>query len=139
MAHSSSSKSKHRDRDDETRDRDGKRIKKEHRISSSHHSSSSRHKRDRPVPAAEEEDEWVEKPSELPPASAPGGEPEHAPVPALSGEREERDGAGLGLLARDEQAGGDGTSGGSGDWFSSLGTERKRKEIKRGVDPTVRP
>ena len=126
----SSSKKKHRSRDD----RD-----------STHHSSK-RHRSSKR--ATSSEDEWVEK--EAPPtAPAPTGPPIDTVGTFTVGQmtmRGEVAGEDLPSLTDGYGEGGDGgaefasvvPTGGAGDLFSEMGVERKRREPKEKVDPTVR-
>ncbi|KAL8293038.1 hypothetical protein RQP46_000732 [Phenoliferia psychrophenolica] len=137
-------KSSHREKD---RDGDGKdSSSKRHKSSHSHRSSSKKHDR---AGGDDDGDEWVEKEAYVP-AIAP---PTRAPVDTFGtfnpGQRTMAgDGVGLSAVEGLTDGFGEGEDGssaagnfgggisGGDDLFSSMGVERKRREIKEKPDPT---
>ena len=103
---------------------DGDSNRKRSKHSSSSKSSSS--KSSKPSKEAEE-DEWVEAPNTFTPSNLGSN---------LFGLEDSTDGYGVGEVG---DTTGPVTTSSAGDFFSDFGTERKRKEIKKGVDPTVSP
>lgn len=147
---------KHRHRGDDERDRHSKRHRSSHgssrdkdRSSKSSHSSHRSSRKDKAT--EDDEDEWVEKDAPQPSFSSsllggagaaslppppvdtvgtftPGQSSAHGGLERLSGAAM-TDGFGEGDV--EEQGGG------MGDLFSAMGTERKRREPKEKVDPSV--
>ncbi|GAA5837692.1 hypothetical protein JCM11251_002297 [Rhodosporidiobolus azoricus] len=168
-----SSKDKHRDEDDKHRSSSSKhgghrsRSDRDKNDGSRRHSSSassSRRKDKQRGDPVQEEDEWVEKDSEMPPAAHSTNEQEQAKPPvdtvgtfsigtmpsAQSLRRLEAedmtegygdgDVGGSGAASRGGGmfglgGGGEG-EGGEADFFGGFGTERKKQERKEKVDPT---
>lgn len=148
--------SSHRDRHDE-RDEKRHRSSRDDRERSSHSSSSRRDKsssshshRHRSSRRDEkgDEDEWVEKDAPPAPSAAALAPPPVDTVGTFTvGEIRREDSGALqplsGAAMTDGYGEGDvgepgGTGGGEMDLFSAMGTERKRREPKEKVDPTVR-
>lgn len=146
---SKSSSKKHRSHHHDDKDDDKKRHKSSHRSSKKHHRDA--------ASDDDDDDQWVEKVQSAP-AIAPPSPTRGAPVDSFGtfsvGDRKTMsDGAGLTApqpsLTDGFGEGEDGSSavggrgagafGGisSGDLFSDMGTERKRREIKEKPDPTV--
>lgn len=145
---SKSSSKKHRSHHHDDKDDDKKRHKSSHRSSKKHHRDA--------ASDDDDDDQWVEKVQSAP-AIAPPSPTRGAPVDSFGtfsvGDRKTMsDGAGLTApqpsLTDGFGEGEDGSSavggrgagafGGisSGDLFSDMGTERKRREIKEKPDPT---
>ena len=137
-------KSSHRDKG-----KDGDGSSKRHKSSHSHRSSSKKH--DRAEAEGNDGDfEWVEKVAYVPAIKPPTRAPVDSYGTFNPGERTLEGGVGLsgnvGSLTDGFGEGEDGSSAagsfviaGGDDLFSSMGAERKRREVKEKVDPTVRP
>ena len=138
-------KSSHRDKG-----KDGDGSSKRHKSSHSHRSSSKKH--DRAEAEGNDGDfEWVEKVAYVPAIKPPTRAPVDSYGTFNPGERTLEGGVGLssgnvGSLTDGFGEGEDGSSAagsfgggitGGDDLFSSMGVERKRREVKEKVDPTV--
>lgn len=144
----------HRSSTSSSKDKDRKHHRSSHTSSSSHRDrdskrhrsshSSSHHRRAR---SDDDEEEWVEKPSEgaaAPAATAVTAEAQGPPVDTVGTFSVAR--GGHSALERVEgltDGYGDGdvgdSTGGPVDLFSAMGTERARRAPKEKLDPTVSP
>lgn len=118
MAHDS--EEKRSDRKHRSKDGESSRKRSKHSSTSSKHSSKQGKSRE-----DEPQDEWVEKASTFNPSNLGSN---------LFGLEDSTDGYGRGEVGDSTAT----STGSRGDFFSDLGIEQKRKEIKKGFDPTVR-
>lgn len=106
---------------------------KEPRSKRSKHSHTPSRSREAAAPTSNSDDEWVEKPTQ---SVAPIDPPTSTFTPSNRAQflnlADQTDGYGQGEVGDTAT-----TSESRGDFFSDMGIERKRKEKKQGVDPTV--